>query len=482
MLPPGADADAAHLRGEGVGEVVTVQVRRGDDVELARAREDLLERDVGDRVAHEELLLPLAAAVRRPDGERRLNVASHFRLPVGRHQVVARVDLARVVLDGDRGPGLPVAEDPALALGDDPVTVVPHGERVAPVAERALGELHDVALVDEGDAPALVAERVVDRGAGETLGALARHGLHADAAGGREADLLDPQVALQERDQLPRLGALYRPLDAGVDVFGVLAEDDYIDLLWPLHRARHAREVAHRAEADVEVEHLAESDVERADAAADRRGEWALDADHELLEGGDRVLGEPVLEAVEGLLAGVDLHPGDPALAAVGLVHGGVEDRLAGAPDVGTGAVALDEGEDGVGGDVEAAVGAGLDAVAGGDGDGGVRGHEGSIGSSSASRSRCEDRRRRCAPHRAARDRSARWCDRGAPPAPSRAPGSRVRRPAGWRARRADARPCRRPPCGRWSATPPGGRRARPAPCRTRRTRRPTAACASGRP
>src|SRR5438034_7889509 len=29
---------------------------------------------------------------------------------------------------------------------------------------------------------------------------------------------------------------------------------------------------------------------------------------------------------------------------------------------------------------------------------------------------------------------------------------------------------------------PPGGRRARPAPCRTRRTRRPTAACASGRP
>src|SRR5437773_1960316 len=112
-----------------------------------------------------------------------------------------------------------------------------------------------------------------------------------------------------------------------------------------------------------------------ADAAADRRRERALDADHELLEGVDGVVGEPVLEAVEGLLAGVDLHPGDAALAFVRLVHGRIEDRLAGAPDVGAGAVALDEGEDGVGGDVEAAAGGSADAIAGGDGDDGEAGH-----------------------------------------------------------------------------------------------------------
>src|SRR5438132_10145983 len=197
---------------------------------------------------------------------------------------------------------------------------------------------------------------------------------------------LTPMSPWSQGDQLPRLGALRRPLDAGVDVLGVLAEDHLGDLLGAFHRARHAREVAHRAEADVEVEHLAEGHVERADAAADRRGERPLDADHELLAGVDRVLGEPVLEAVEGLLASKDLHPGDAALAAVGLVHGGVEDGLAGAPDVGAGAVALDEREDGVGGDVEAAVGAGLDALAGGDGDDGVRGHRGLLKQKNAGR------------------------------------------------------------------------------------------------
>src|SRR5262249_391219 len=152
-----------------------------------RARERLLERDVGDRVADQELLLPLAVAVRRPEGERRLDVLPHLRLLVGRHQIVARIDLACVVLDGDVRLRLAVPEDPALALGDDAVAVLARREGVAPVTERALGELHDVALVHEGDAPARVAKRILDRGAREALGALARDGLDPDAARLREA-------------------------------------------------------------------------------------------------------------------------------------------------------------------------------------------------------------------------------------------------------------------------------------------------------
>ena len=87
------------------------------------------------------------------------------------------------------------------------------------------------------------------------------------------------------------------------------------------------------------------------------RRQRALDADEVLLERVDRLVGQPVLEAVERLLAGEDLHPGDLPLAAVGLLDGGVEDRLAGAPDVGAGAVALDEREDRMVGDLEHAAG-----------------------------------------------------------------------------------------------------------------------------
>jgi hypothetical protein len=74
----------------------------------------------------------------------------------------------------------------------------------------------------------------------------------------------------------------------------------------------------HRAQADVEVEHLAQRDVERADAAADRRGQRALDADEIFLERLDRVVRQPVVELGLGRLAGEDLEPGDFLLAAVG--------------------------------------------------------------------------------------------------------------------------------------------------------------------
>jgi hypothetical protein len=103
----------------------------------------------------------------------------------------------------------------------------------------------------------------------------------------------------------------YRPrhLEAGVDVLGVLPEDHHVDLLGVEHRGGHPGEPAHRAQADVEVENLAQRDVERAEATADRRGEWSLDADQVGAEGLDGLLGEPVAGLVERLLAGQDLLP-----------------------------------------------------------------------------------------------------------------------------------------------------------------------------
>ena len=73
------DADAADLCGESVGHVVAVEVQRRDHVEFRRAREHLLERDVGDRVFDPQLRLPLPLTVRRPELERGARPAARRR-------------------------------------------------------------------------------------------------------------------------------------------------------------------------------------------------------------------------------------------------------------------------------------------------------------------------------------------------------------------------------------------------------------------
>ena len=280
---------------------------------------------------------------------------------VGPGQHLLQGDVGDGVLDQDlaRGQGgllLGVGRGLAL-LGLGPLPLVPGvglvgelalGQGVAPVAEGALGELHDVALVHQRHALALVGDGVLDRRADQPLAPLARDRLDADGDGLREADLLVHlgEVVLEEREELLDVLGAGLELDAGVDVLGVLAEDHHVDLLGVLDRRGHALEPADRAEADVEVEQLPQRDVERADAAADGRRQRPLDADQVLAERLDRLVGQPGGELVVRLLAGVDLHPLDLPLAAVGLLDGGVEDPHAGAPDVRPGAVAFDERDD----------------------------------------------------------------------------------------------------------------------------------------
>jgi hypothetical protein len=72
-------------------------------------------------------------------------------------------------------------------------------------------------------------------------------------------------------------------------------------------------------------------------------------------EGGDGVLGEPLPHLVVRLLPRQYLHPRD-LLAVLG--GGGVHDLAGRRPDVDPGAVAPHEGDDGLVGDVEDAVGA----------------------------------------------------------------------------------------------------------------------------
>ena len=138
-------------------------------------------------------------------------------------------------------------------------------------------------------------------------------------------------------------------LDPGVQIFGVLAEDDHIDVLRAPHGGRHALEPAHRAQAHVQVELAAQGHVERAHPAAHRGGEGAFDAHLELGEGLQGLVRQPAIEALAGPLPGEDLHPGHLAGPAVGALYGRIQHTPGGRPHVYADAIPLDEGDDRVG-------------------------------------------------------------------------------------------------------------------------------------
>jgi integrase len=82
------------------------------------------------------------------------------------------------------------------------------------------------------------------------------------------------------------------------------------------HRRRDPFEPADRADAGVEVELLAQGHVERPDAAADRRGERALDRHESLPHRVERGRREPVVDFGLGLLAREHFLPRDAATPA----------------------------------------------------------------------------------------------------------------------------------------------------------------------
>ena len=81
----------------------------------------------------------------------------------------------------------------------------------------------------------------------------------------------------------------------GINIFGILAEDDHVHVFGVLHGRRHAFHILHRALANIQVEEFAQGHVQRTDAAADRGGQRAFDADQKFTEGGNCLFGQPFL-------------------------------------------------------------------------------------------------------------------------------------------------------------------------------------------
>ena len=174
------DADAAHLRGQRVGQIIAVQVHRGDYVVILRPDEDELQGHVGDGIFEQQFRFPLAVAVSRPQLQRLFHFLLDIVLLVGRHHVEARVDHLGVICHAQVRVLLFVAQDPRLTLADDVIAKLTFGQRVAPLHEGTFRVLHNVSLVHEVHVLALVRQRPFDSGADEPFRALHGNRLERD--------------------------------------------------------------------------------------------------------------------------------------------------------------------------------------------------------------------------------------------------------------------------------------------------------------
>ena len=271
---------------------------------------------------------------------------------------------------------------PESLLGDSVLTEFFRSQLVAPLGEGALGELHDVALVDQGHRGELLVPGPVQGLADDVPGPGGGDGLDADARVGPDAAavLFPDQV-----DDGPRHLAALLEVVAGVDVLGVLAKDDEVHLVGVLVGGGDPLEIADRPHAGVEIQMLPEPDVDGAEALghpvvlaafvatagvvllvgavethvsllSHRGGEGALDGDAKVPDRLHRLVGKLAAVVVQSLQAGIEGTPGDAAAAAVGSTHRPVHHVAHHRGDVQTDPVAPQDADDGFVADDEAAV------------------------------------------------------------------------------------------------------------------------------
>jgi hypothetical protein len=232
----GSNTNATDLRSKRIAQVVTVQVHRCNDAELLGTRQHLLQRNVGDRVLDQQLLLPGAVSMRRPNGRhyRRNFVSDACLLAVG-HHVVSGLDGTRILLDAQLAVAIEVAQDPALALGNDLVTELRSGDIVAPVTEGTLGELHNVALVHQRDAGSLLLQCILE------IRVRRRHNVQSAVTfvqyqwSARAYDALHTSIAERTRRSVPsrETGLMPKPELSGNRIFFAMPCCCFVSIIKP---------------------------------------------------------------------------------------------------------------------------------------------------------------------------------------------------------------------------------------------------------
>src|SRR2546430_5955418 len=133
------------------------------------------------------------------------------------------------------------------------------------------------------------------------------------------------------------------PLDADVNVLGILAEDEHIHFFRFANRGRHALKIAHGAFAGIKVQKLAQRDVQGAYAAADGRRQRPFDGNTKITDRVDGVIRQPLVEGLKSFLASENFEPGHAASAAISVVHSRIEHPPRRLPDVTSRAISFNE-------------------------------------------------------------------------------------------------------------------------------------------
>ena len=163
--------------------------------------------------------------------------------------------------------------------------LVRQGDGAGDIVPQAVGVLHDVRLADRSHRLPLVLDGVIEGVVGDRPRAGHGDGFDGHAgAGGIGVDLFAFGEFVDRPDQASGFFLAGFELHAGVEVFGVLADQDDIDGDL-LEKGPHAFVLFARPDAGIQAEFLAEEHVHAAKAFADGRGDRGFDRDIVLADG-----------------------------------------------------------------------------------------------------------------------------------------------------------------------------------------------------
>src|SRR6266478_310223 len=340
--------EPAHLSCASIGQIISVQIGSRQHAVFIRPQQDLLKHGVCDAVIDHQLVLPLSFAMRRGYRvERLLYFAVNSLLERVRSLFESRFDQRRILFHGKRGILVQIVHDPALALGDRLRSELFARQVIAPVAERALGKLLDVALVHQRNALLVVRQRVLDGPAHQPFRPRWRNRL--DAHAGVPANLLLAilqHFVVQKFEELLRFRRTGFPLDPDIHILGILAKDEYIHFFRLAHRRRYTLKITDWPLTGVKIQKLPQGHVQRTYAASHWRSKRPFDGHSKITNSVDRIVRQPFVERLERFLAGENLEPRHAPLPAVRVLHRRVENAPRCFPDVTSRSIPFDEGND----------------------------------------------------------------------------------------------------------------------------------------